>query len=287
MARWYWRIAAIGSILWCGFCPSAAYAADSENYQMEWQVLDAGGHSGIDVGGDQRRSENFVVQDSLGQPVCQENELSPSSETYQSESGHWSQSELVEADLGGGRWHMISLPVHPLNPDPAVVFSELLGPPDLLSGSLHRYDPVAQAYKTYWAHSPSEFGEAKRGEGYWLYLHDPLHLRYEGWHSPVEGDRACNWYEIPNRWYLTGPPSLAETTFGDGDEWFHDGAGPSSLCQIGNVWVQDPLIYWDGALGSYVSSGCLWTDEDHTLRAFQGYWMHAFVGDVTLCLPAR
>jgi hypothetical protein len=54
---------------------------------------------------------------------------------------------------------------------------------------------------------------------------------------------------------------------------------------IMNVWVQDPLFGYSCDLLSYFSAGVAETNDDHYLRAFNGYWLFTFVGDVMVQVP--
>jgi uncharacterized repeat protein (TIGR01451 family) len=63
------------------------------------------------------------------------------------------------------------------------------------------------------------------------------------------------------------------------------GEPPIPFCDAANMWIQDPLVWYETLWQRYRSCGCLPTDEDHYVRAFQGYWLYTFVDDLTLVVP--
>jgi PKD repeat protein len=185
--------------------------------------------------------------------------------------------------LAGECWHMITLPCYPINPDPWEVFDELRPPNkplDLLSGSLHRYDHAGLQYVTYWKSSPSAFGPIKPGDGYWLSLHYDEVICYEAWCS---GQSEQLSFPTPG-WYLIGSPQPGDIYIDD-TRWSQGPLGPYPFSMIMDLWVQDPFVGYSCELGRYTYMGLKPTDEDDHLRVFQGYWMYAFEGDLTMVVP--
>jgi PKD repeat protein len=187
--------------------------------------------------------------------------------------------------LQGNCWHMITLPCYAINPDPWEVFDELRPPNqplDLLSGNLHRFNRNPDKYVTYWHSAPSEFGPITPGTGYWLWLFEDVTICY---------DAECT--GLPERvqfpytgWYMVGSPQPTDT-FIDDTLWYQGGVGPLPFSAIMNVWVQDPLVGYrcQPPPTGYYTMGLLPIDEDHYLRAFQGYWMYAFEPDLIMEVP--
>ena len=68
---------------------------------------------------------------------------------------------------------------------------------------------------------------------------------------------------------------------------YHDGQPPRSFADAANVWIMDPLLFYDPGSRQYASCGVSPLDTDHHLRAFRGYWLYTFVDDVTLGIPPR
>jgi PKD repeat protein len=172
-------------------------------------------------------------------------------------------------------WHMVSLPLEPVDPDPAVVFA---GIP--ISGNLHRYDHGGQQYVTYYDFVPGLFGDLAVSEGYWFYCHDPAGCRvqYQAYNNRQESVRELT---TPG-WYMVGA-SMVTNDF-DGVVLSSD----TDAClfpEAANVWVQDPLVGYDNLVGAYYTAGMLPTDDDHYLRPWQGYWVYAFEQNLALVIP--
>ncbi|KPJ64827.1 hypothetical protein AMK68_00450 [candidate division KD3-62 bacterium DG_56] len=180
----------------------------------------------------------------------------------------------ISTELSRG-WHMISLPLEPVDPDPEVVFAGLP-----ISGNLHRYDHDKLGYVTYYDFAPSPFGDMAVGEGYWFCCLDPAgcQIQYQAYN-----DRQESMVELPTSgWYMIGGNAihnhfegLAVTTDTDA----------SLFPEAANVWVQDPFFGYDNLAGGYFTAGVLPTDDDHYLRPWNGYWAYAFVGDLALVVP--
>ncbi|KPJ64632.1 hypothetical protein AMK68_01090 [candidate division KD3-62 bacterium DG_56] len=186
-------------------------------------------------------------------------------------------------DLEGNCWHLITIPCSAVDDDPWEVFDELRPPHqtlDLLRGNLHRYDHDLQGYVTYYPSAPAGFGPVTPGDGYWLWLFEDATICYgaecsgspEAVHFPSAG------------WYLMGSPQAADTYFDD-TLWYQAGTGPFPFSAIMDLWVQDPLFGYSCDLLGYFTAGLEGTDHDHYLRAFKGYWLCTFVGDVMVEVP--
>lgn len=185
--------------------------------------------------------------------------------------------------LAGNCWHLITIPCSPVDTDPWEVFDELRPPHqtlDLLRGNLHRYDHALQGYITYYPFAPAEFGPITPADGYWLWLFEDTTICYG-----AECSEMTEAIDFPSMgWYLIGSPQPNDTYFDD-TLWYHDGSAPSSFSAIMNVWVQDPLFGYSCDELGYFTAGLKETDDDHHLRAFQGYWLCTFVDDVMAEVP--
>jgi PKD repeat protein len=183
--------------------------------------------------------------------------------------------------LAGDRWYLLTLPCQASDPDPWQVFDELRPPNqalDLLSGNLHRYDPIRQGYVTYFHEAPTDFGPIVPGVGYWLYVFDAVDICYVA----DCGITAPQLHFDTRAWHLIGWPQNADVAVAD-TVLTHNGIGPDPFAAHANEWLQDPIIYYDGA--SYQNCGLYPQDTDDHFRAFAGYWVYTFVDDVTLGLP--
>jgi len=183
--------------------------------------------------------------------------------------------------LAGHRWHLITLPCQPADPDPWEVLDELHPPNqeiDLLTGNLHRYDHANQKYVTYRRETPAEFGPISPGTGYWLYLFENADICYAADCTAAPGTLHFDTVG----WYLIGPSLGQDVPVADCTV-YHDGEPPLPFADAANVWIQDPMIYYDGT--GYKSCGIYPQDNDDHFRAFLGYWLCTFVNDVTLAFP--
>ena len=184
--------------------------------------------------------------------------------------------------LAGDSWHMVTLPGGCVEPQPHFVFDELLpplSPFDMLSGCLHRYDHDRQGYETYYDWAPTPLGPVTPGDGYWLWVHDDITICYR---ATPPGEPVTVHFPTSG-WYLFGSPR-AEDVPVEACTVYH-GGDALPFTDAANVWIQDPLLFYDAATHSYASCGVSPLDTDHHLRAFRGYWLCTFVDDVTLEVP--
>ena len=180
---------------------------------------------------------------------------------------------------------MVSLPCEPLDADPAAVFDEFdpYGESSLLSGNLHRWDPVGKQYKTWYRFAPSEFGgPLSVGEGYWLWVYDYVSITYEG--CCGRGERALN-FPVAG-WYIIGHPQFGDVDIRlDACQAELGGSGRIRYCDVVPDWIADPLVGYDPAVQAYyyVTCGGLYTE--HALRPFEGYWAYAKEAGLTIYIP--
>jgi PKD repeat protein len=184
--------------------------------------------------------------------------------------------------LAGPAWHLISVPCTPMDPDPTVMFDELLPPRaayDLLSGRLYRY--TGDAYVAYDSFNPSLFGDIRPGDGYWLWLDADTTICYS---LVCRGGIQEIVLPVPG-WYMIGSPHPADVPFA-AVRYRCDGFGSGSFSEGMNACLQDPLVYYDRVLG-YRMAGLLPADTDQYLRSGWGYWISTFVPGLTLQIPLR
>jgi hypothetical protein len=179
--------------------------------------------------------------------------------------------------LTGPCWHLLSIPCNPVDARPTEVFRDSSGDPVPISGNLHRFDGAG--YVTYFDFSPDAFGLITPGHGYWLYVFEDTTICYQATCEDAPGHIEF----VYSGWHLMGSPRAADVAFGD-LQAYHDGVGPVPFSDITNIWIQDPLVYYECGLG-YFNAGLHPQDHDHYLRAFGGYWLYTFVDDVILELP--
>ena len=193
--------------------------------------------------------------------------------------------------LAGPAWHMIALPCEPIDPDPAVVFDELdpYGEPSLLSGNLHRWDPVAIGYKTWHKFAPEQFGGPLRvGEGYWLWVYEDITVAYEA--GCEYGEKVIH-FETDG-WHMIGNPQNGYIDVRRPDMQAElDPYGRIAYCEatpVSNpsyVWIGDPLTGYDPAAVSYYYPTCSELYPDHELRPFEGYWADVKEASLIMYIP--
>jgi hypothetical protein len=178
---------------------------------------------------------------------------------------------------------MVTIPWLCTEPQPSAVFDELLPPLcplDMLSGCLHRYDHDLQRYETYYHWAPTPLGLITPGDGYWLWAYDDVTICYR---ATPPGEPVTLHFPTAG-WYLFGSPRAEDVPVEAC--LVHCGAESRPFADAANVWIMDPLLWYDPGSHAYGSCGVLPTDADHYLRAFRGYWLYTFVDDVTLEIPA-
>jgi PKD repeat protein len=186
-----------------------------------------------------------------------------------------------EIPLSSG-WHLISLPVEPIDPDPKEVFKDKNGSYIPISGNLHRYDHSNQRYVTYYDFLPYDFGPCKRGDGYWLYLFQNSTISYEGFPTQKSFSLpTAGWYLIGG---ITSNTSMVNIQLRIYDS-IHSQWITKNFSEVKDVWIQDPFIGYDNSGSRYFSAGLKGTDEDNYLRPWNGYWVYTFANNVEIILP--
>jgi hypothetical protein len=162
-------------------------------------------------------------------------------------------------------WHLIGLPLDPIDPSPEAVF---VGIP--IDARLYRYDNTTCSYVAYSSAAPGAFGNIHAGQGYWLWLDQPATVQYEGydagaiWSTPIRGK---GWHLIGQP-HETGTPILGLTANGT---------------HMANEAYLD-LPAWGWAPSGYFTAGRdPW--ESSTLDPWHGYWAYALADEFELTVP--
>ena len=168
-------------------------------------------------------------------------------------------------DAAGG-WNLLSVPL--LMPEAEA--AEVLGGMDAgsLAGNLYRYGPGI-GYELY----PGGFTELERGRGYWLRLDDARELSMTGAYASGMQEIALSsgWNLIGHPLEVSVPLSLVQVS---------DGSQTLSLAEAGSAgWLQAALYSYDSGYAAVAPSSGV-------LQPWAGYWLLAYLDDLTL-LVAR
>jgi hypothetical protein len=175
-------------------------------------------------------------------------------------------------------WNLISLPIAPVDPDPATVFGALP-----ISGRLYRYDVATKGYIGYYTFDPGPFGEMECGEGYWLYCDASSTVTYQGYANdgPQSIALAGGW------WSLIGHPFQTAVALADCQvRRVSDGEVRTFAEAASAGWVEPPAYTWSPSLVSYqaIDLEVPPAADDH-LRAWAGYWFSTGPDAVELIVP--
>lgn len=179
-------------------------------------------------------------------------------------------------------WNLISLPLDPADLDPAQVFKDEQGNPIDISGNLLRYDSDAQSYKAYHDFDPSDFGQLRNGEGYWLYLSAPTTLSYSGYEST--GFKYD--LDAPG-WHLIGCASASNVPLDcvRVRPQAEPGELPFRLAVYIKHWLSGSLYWYDSATGRYAVCGLDPWHVTGELEPWRGYWVHTCTDDLAVRMP--
>jgi hypothetical protein len=181
---------------------------------------------------------------------------------------------IVSPVLAGGCWHLISLPARPADSTPPEVFRDPDGMPININGNLHRWDPVAKGYVTYYSFAPESFGYCRTGDAYWLYLFEDTRISYQGYRNLCTQrlDLAAK-SQANGRWFMVGTPfdrpvALADCLFEDQKTLVKNPPGDALMLD----WISLPMVRYEPGVG-YVNVGINGIDPEHDLRPWFGYWL--------------
>jgi len=206
-----------------------------------------------------------------------ERQISQSEEMQQPITGKPTAPTLTEntyeIKLSAG-WNLIALPAEPYDLNPANVFKGID-----ISGNLHRYDPSLMSYVTYMSITPSKFGPAKSGEGYWLWVPNDAVISYNGRESNTTISLSyAGWYLIGlpmNKPFYVGNITVAR---------FNEKKTLAEARKLG--WVSS-FIYYNPKTGRYVTVGTDSLDEERYLKPGLGYWFNTAIEDLELSFAPR
>jgi hypothetical protein len=188
-----------------------------------------------------------------------------------------------EAVLDAG-WNLFCLPEEPVDPRPAAVLRDPAGDALPISGNLYRYDPIARGYALYLDSSPTEFGDVRSGEGYWLWLTAATAISYQA--AALTGVRAI---ALPTAgWHLIGLPALSDKPLTN-LTIYNAGAGVTQnyAQAIGLGWIAPALFGYDPAAHAYSMIGLDPWHAEATLHPWRGYWLATLTDTLTLNSPAE
>ena len=169
--------------------------------------------------------------------------------------------------LSAPRWHLVSVPLVPVDPRPEAVFAGIS-----VNNALFHYDPPNAGYVSYQAADPVPFGTIAAGAGYWLHLSQSARIQYQG--LPHEGTQEIEL--AGGRWTLIGNPFQSAVPL-TAIEVHHPGLGQTKTLAAAQQagWIQLPWYYYDPSVGSYQLCGFdPWSGDDQ-LRPWRGYWVAA------------
>ena len=171
-------------------------------------------------------------------------------------------------------WNLVSVPLQPVDADPAVVFQDI-APPNTIVNSLFRYE-TGSGYVPY---PGPAFGDIDCADAYWLYLcggNDPITVAGIASESGRRVPLGLGWSTIgcPQ----DAPVLLADCLVSDGEE-------EKTVEQAAAAgWLQDVIYYYETGSG-YRSLRTSGGDDDH-LRPWYGYWALTFRPGLELIIPA-
>ena len=174
-------------------------------------------------------------------------------------------------------WTLFSLPLEPVNPDPAVVLAGTR-----VDGYLIRWDNPSQSQYMYDVWNPSIFGNLNTSEGYWLMADSPYTFSYQAF----AGCAAMRDVPLPSAgWAIVGCPFLTNAKWED--IMVTNGGttvGMRTAAKTNN-WLSAFGFWWDSASQSQYDIGLPedWPSATE-MQPWHGYWVNTYVNDLTLRL---
>ncbi len=174
-------------------------------------------------------------------------------------------------------WSLFSLPVDPVNPDPASVMNGID-----IDGRLYGWNNATQSLTAYDVWSPEAFGNMNVENGYWLDSNSAGAISYEGYPSNATAR------DIPlskSGWAIIGCPFTSNKQWPDTAATHGGQTVPLSTAVYTNNWLTSIGYWWDATVQSLSDIGL---PEDfpssETLQPWHGYWIQTNVDDLTLRL---
>jgi len=170
-------------------------------------------------------------------------------------------------------WNLMSAPVDSLGHDAEFTLGDLVALGNNLDNNAWAFNP-ATGYLPY----PGGFSEMERPSGYWLWLDTAGENTAMGILSAAE-----TVVPLCDGWTIVGCPFDQAVAFADCS--VTDGYDTLALLDAAaEGWVQPIAFYYDpaGAYGFLRADG---TGDDDQLRPWRGYWLLAYVGNLSLIVP--
>lgn len=173
-------------------------------------------------------------------------------------------------------WNLISLPNDPIDPDPAVVFNGIE-----IDNNLSRWDPMTTSFVTYDPWAPSNFGECKVGEGYYLFADGMKTFTYQAYSNNASSRDVV----LPKAgWTLIGHP-LPQGKLWANTQVTYQGQTVSLATARDNGWINSVGWWLDSTSQSLQTVGL--PDDFPTseyLWAWYGYWIQSYRDNITLTI---
>jgi hypothetical protein len=179
-------------------------------------------------------------------------------------------------------YSLVSVPLQPVNPDPAAVFAGTQ-----IDWWLYKWERATQSQIPYDIYMPGAFGNIQTDEGYWLYQEAPYTISYQAY----GGVPAMRDTSLPTAgWNILGCPFLRNAPWEDIQVTY---SGITTTMQhaakdVDKLWLNSNGIWWDSATQSQMDIGI---PEDYPttldMSPWHGYWVNTFVNDLTLTLTGN
>jgi len=177
--------------------------------------------------------------------------------------------ESMTWDSAQAGWNLMSLPIDPADPDPAVVFGDLATCGNVIGTNLYRYSKTS-GYELY----PTQFTAMETGRAYWLRLTSVCN-------NTVTGTllSAPQTIALDDGWNMFGMP-LSTPVLWSGCQ-ITDGVDTKSIADAGTAgWIQTLIYYYTPA--GYKSVKPDGTGDDDSLRPWVGYWFLTYQAGLSL-----
>ena len=172
-------------------------------------------------------------------------------------------------DSAQAGWNLMSLPIDPADPDPAVVFADLATCGNVIGTNLYRYSKTS-GYELY----PTQFTAMETGRAYWLRLTSVCDNTVSGTLLSAPQSIA-----LDDGWNMFGMP-LSTPVLWSGCQ-ITDGVETKSIADAGTAgWIQTLIYYYTPA--GYKSVKPDGTGDDDSLRAWVGYWFLTYQPGLSL-----
>jgi len=174
-------------------------------------------------------------------------------------------------------WNVISLPLEPSNPDPAVIFNGID-----IEGKLFRWDNATGSFVVYDPWSPGDFGECSVKDGYYLFSTGTATISYQAY------PKAPAMHDIPINnagWAIIGCPYLSDKRWADVDVTKNGETVSMYTATRERGWMDSIGWWWDNTSQSLQTLGL--PDDfpaSEYLQPWYGYWVQTYSNNITLTL---